>query len=518
MTLIGVATLAALAPMAARADVAPPFTENFSVDDSNWGTNNNTVSGGEFTVPPVYTNNGGVDGAGDGFIGYNHTWGVFNPSIPTTVIFRANDNTNSSGDAFKGNWINAGVNEISFYARHDESVPMTAWLRVAPNGPAWNIRGTDVPVGNGWSLVSFPISLAAAQAGYGDSWVYSTATPNVNDAPAQYAAAFSAVVNMQVSFEQEGLAQGSTTLFELDGVTVVPEPTGAAVLAGAGALGLLKRRRRRRTAKAVVAVASVAGVTGVATQSASALNPTYFNQTVPQFENPAWWAGSPDPIPADATAQQWDTFLDGLGNAVLSGPGTGENNFLFNDAVTPPAVSATGINNSIYIFSQAGQQATIPTDTVVLQPGGGTYVNVQIAATVGANGTGLPGSPITVADFAILPGTLRLTDLLGNTLPGGAAGEVTNYEVTSSYQGTFEFFPGFPVKGEHYLYQFFLPGHSGDFRVAWTEQNHSVFDALRVDTLTVVPEPASTSALALASLPCGAMLGRRYRRRVIDKG
>jgi hypothetical protein len=238
------AVVGGVAVPSASADVSPPFTETFATDDANWGTNVNSVSNGEFTAPPVFNSSDGVGGAGDGYISYNHTWGTFNPMTPTTVIFRANDNTNSSGDEFKGNWINAGVNEVSFYARHNENVPMTAWLRIAPNGAAWNVRGTDVPVGNGWSLITFPISQAAAVAGYGDSWVYSTGTPNVNDAPAQYNAAFSAVVNFQVSFEQEGFAQGEQTLFSLDNVSIVPEPASMGLLAGAG-LMLIARRNRR---------------------------------------------------------------------------------------------------------------------------------------------------------------------------------------------------------------------------------------------------------------------------------
>jgi hypothetical protein len=247
-------------------------------------------------------------------------------------------------------------------------------------------------------------------------------------------------------------------------------------------------------------VTAFGGLT-LAASSALALNPSYFGDTTPDFVNP-WWHS--DPLPALATSQQWDTFTSATGAANLA---TGTNNFLNNGGLAAPTVTATGISEAIYYFNSGPVTATIPNfggpDGSLVS--GGTHVIVQVAATIGANTPDFTQG--MVADYSILPGTLHLTDLDGNTLPGGAADDAV-YTLLASFEGDFEQIPGYPATGEHHRFEFFLPDYTGDFKVTWMQQNHSVFDALRVDTI-IVPEPASTGILAV--LASAAILRRRQR-------
>jgi hypothetical protein len=127
---------------------------------------------------------------------------------------------------------------------------------------------------------------------------------------------------------------------------------------------------------------------------------------------------------------------------------------------------------------------------------------VQTAATLGGYGD------------SVLPGTLEIVDLSGNPLSGGANSaalvndnEMFTGEVTSSF-GT--------VTLQTKIWEFFLPGYTGDFRVRWTEQVHSSFDQVRIDSMiassafapsfVAVPEP---TALALVG---ACLLGLAFNR------
>jgi hypothetical protein len=135
--------------------------------------------------------------------------------------------------------------------------------------------------------------------------------------------------------------------------------------------------------------------------------------------------------------------------------------------------------------------------------GAGTHVIVQTAATLGGTGQ------------TVLPGTLQIVDLGGSPLTGGAnsaavvnGDEIFNGSVSSSMG---------EVTLAVQIWEFFLPGFAGDFRVQFTEEIHSSFDQLRVDSMisstafapSFVPEPTS---LALAGLCAFGLALSRKRR------
>jgi hypothetical protein len=246
--------------------------------------------------------------------------------------------------------------------------------------------------------------------------------------------------------------------------------------------------------KCVFTLVAVAAIHAGST--ARAVSVTYFGSATPNFTAPPSWSVG-DPL---STSQLWDVFTGNNGAANLAAPG----NFLSNGGLATPTLNvAGGFSPAIYNFSQGAVTATVPNfggPTGSLT--GGTRVVVQAALTVGPNAT------LDALAYSILPGTLSVTDTLGNSLLGGSPGDAA-ITLLSSYTGTFTF-GGLIVPGEQWKYEFYLPNWTGDVKVSWTENQHSVVDAVRVDT-RIVPEPATWVLGGLAAIG-GCLLARRARR------
>lgn len=144
----------------------------------------------------------------------------------------------------------------------------------------------------------------------------------------------------------------------------------------------------------------------------------------------------------------------------------------------------------------------------------GTHVIVQTAAA--PNGV------------SVIPGTLEIVDIAGSPISGG--------DNASSLQQS-EFFydtatiPGFgDVDLQGLIFEFWLPGYTGDFKAQWSEQVHSSFQGLRVDsmiseasggnspfvlTTSPVPEPGSLILLAVSGLGLGVVAWKRRAKNVL---
>lgn len=248
--------------------------------------------------------------------------------------------------------------------------------------------------------------------------------------------------------------------------------------------------------KCVLTIAAIATIHIGST--AQAVSVTYFGSTTPNFTEPSSWTVGQ----SLSTSQLWDVFSGSTGAASFATPG----NSLSNGGLGTPTLNvAGGISPAIYNFSQGAVTATVPNyggPTGSLA--GGTKVVVQAAVTVG------PDLTLAALAYSILPGTLTVTDSLGNALLGGAAGDAT-ISLLNSYTGTFTF-GGLLVPGEQWKYEFYLPNWTGDVKVSWTENQHSVVDAVRIDT-KIVPEPATWILGGLAAIG-GCLLARRTRRNV----
>lgn len=209
------------------------------------------------------------------------------------------------------------------------------------------------------------------------------------------------------------------------------------------------------------------------------------------FVEPAGWNVGV----SGSTNQTWDALFVAANNAPDAGF------YTTNPAIaTAPSLSAlspgfaTGTQN-FYSFT-----GDYPVTASIYNHGtagsNGTHVIVQTSATLGGSGD------------TVLPGTLEVVDLTGNAITGGAnvdalvnGAEMFNGEVTSSF-GT--------VTLQAKIWEFFLPGYTGDFQVRWTEQIHSSFDQLRIDSMiassafapsfVAVPEPASLALVGACVL------------------
>lgn len=204
------ALVAGFVASAASAGVSA-FTETFDNGNANWldgSQNSATWEAGSLTTA--------ADVASAGAFGL--------------LLFRAQDNADSSGDAFVGDYVANQINRISFDIRHDADRDLSFIVRFATsnNSPAFVIF-SDVSVAAGeWTNVSFDISPDNPLLTFAGG-TYETVAPQVG--------------NVQVLVDRvDGLTTPLVTSFDLDNVRIVPAPGAAAVLAMGG---LVAARRRR---------------------------------------------------------------------------------------------------------------------------------------------------------------------------------------------------------------------------------------------------------------------------------
>lgn len=208
---------------------APPFTENFNLGDANWRFSTATA------LTPVAA--GGPDGSA--YVSRTFSFSsLTNPAATSATVFRAQDEFNSSGVAYAGNWASLGVNEVSLYVRHSAPDPLVFNARFAnpANFPGASYFSDPVPA-NVWTPLTFDVTAASPQL----------ADPSYEGT--SYGFVMSNIGHMQFGVNIPAALVGSTTpfTFDLDSVSVgvVPEPAAAGLMAlSAGAFGLAVRRRR----------------------------------------------------------------------------------------------------------------------------------------------------------------------------------------------------------------------------------------------------------------------------------
>lgn len=225
-TLTGfIAGITLLVGAAASAAPSLGFTETFEGGPNGW--TNTTRTGLD------HLSSGGV-----GDTAYVSTaWEASSIGEQGTTIFRGEQSRGASGLAFTGNYLSAGVTELSLSVRHDASEPMGVFVRFA--GIA-NFPGVfffaPAPIQSGvWTDVSFSIDPANPLFGAeGDPSEWGTMFNSV----------FSNVANVQVVFTRmPGSELAGPVTFGLDNVSIIPAPgAGASVLLLAGLAGARRRR------------------------------------------------------------------------------------------------------------------------------------------------------------------------------------------------------------------------------------------------------------------------------------
>ena len=201
-----------------------PFTESFEVNSSGWVYGTSTA--------PIWATSGGA-------VGSAHISGSASV-IGTgfgTIVFRANDANNASGDAFVGNWLSAGVTAFSAYVRHNADVALNFYARFDAGAGRAGSSVNFLVNPNSWTLLQLPIvnEITSFQS-YGAAGTGQAAFNTI----------FGGIQNVQIALAADTAHAGKTVTVDLDGVSMVPEPTASALLVAAGAALLASRRPRLR--------------------------------------------------------------------------------------------------------------------------------------------------------------------------------------------------------------------------------------------------------------------------------
>lgn len=241
-----------------------------------------------------------------------------------------------------------------------------------------------------------------------------------------------------------------------------------------------------------------------------------------QFLNPAGWNGG-DP---NSTYQEWDYLATASGNSpdhgYVTNP-TGLDTPTFS-VKSPGFVSGS---HNFYSFSaDYGATADIynhggSSGTGSFGSESGTHVIVQVGTSVNSDEESFPGH-----GTGVYLDSLKLVNLLGGAITGGDNGSALQIAEVSYQLDVPASFGA--VDYQELIYEFWLPGYTGDFRVDWDQKVHAMIDTLRVDSmiaaaavgggspfsLTIVPEPGTVGLLVTGAMSAvGAVLLRRRRAR-----
>jgi hypothetical protein len=199
------------------------YTESFTLNDAGW-------TGITTTQALDHHLAGGADNAGYVAIKPANAAPPINfMSANGAIVFRADPA--DSGGSFAGNWLDAGVSTVQAYLRHNfDQFPIEFYVRLT-NGPAAVFFADQtVAASDDWQLVNFEISPA-----------------NLTFAGGTFDGVLSNVQNFQIGARIQGVVANPgepTLLFDVDQVSLVPEPASVFIAMAAAVFGLTWRRTR----------------------------------------------------------------------------------------------------------------------------------------------------------------------------------------------------------------------------------------------------------------------------------
>ena len=129
--------------------------------------------------------------------------------------------------------------------------------------------------------------------------------------------------------------------------------------------------------------------------------------------------------------------------------------------------------------------------------GMGTHVIVQVGATLNPEAVSFPGH-----GTGVYLNSMKLTDLSGSALAGGANGDKLSVAEISYYEEVLTSFGN--VEYQELIFEFWLPGYTGNFRVDWDAKVHSTLDTLRVDSMMAAEAAGGGSPFPLSLVGAGS--------------
>jgi hypothetical protein len=210
---------------AAKAAVVP-VTEDFTANVANWADStamnllNHVTSGGP--------DGGAYASMSRSLMGLGGT---------SSVLFRAQDELNSSSHAFEGNWLTDGVGRFSALVRHNAPQPLSYFTRFSspanfPGGTA--VKFAPVPP-NTWAQLTFDIRADNPEF--------------VTFEGSNFNTVFSNIGHVQLGVSVPAALNDNTTAFTFDidkaSLAAIPEPATllGSVIASISIAGGLRRRR-----------------------------------------------------------------------------------------------------------------------------------------------------------------------------------------------------------------------------------------------------------------------------------
>ncbi len=211
-----------------QAHATVPFTENFTSSVSNWAD----ATGQALAT---FVPSGGPDSSSYASSTFNVSGSADDDGI---IVFRGQDEFNSSNHAFEGNWLAGGINHFSAYVKSNAPVPVTFFARfaTASNFPGVAADNGTVAQPNTWTLLSFDIN---------PSEINATLFP---EGPLSfYDTVFTGLGHVQIGYDVPvgyGMTNNTFT-FGLDKVSInTPEPTSCLLALGFASLVFIRRRSR----------------------------------------------------------------------------------------------------------------------------------------------------------------------------------------------------------------------------------------------------------------------------------
>ncbi len=207
-----------------------PFNEEFATGTSNWLAGDSSAA--------TWNATGGVDGGG-----YISAPGTIVSSGFGAIVFRGNATADASGGAFVGDWLTGGVTLFNTYVRHNALADLNIFARLDSGAGRAGSTVSFLVAPNTWTLLSVPIvDSASSFQSYGGASPGGQ-VPNA----AGFSSIFSSVQNIQIVIAPDVALAGNTYSFDVDGISVVPEPSTVGLLVfGLAGLAWLQRRRARR--------------------------------------------------------------------------------------------------------------------------------------------------------------------------------------------------------------------------------------------------------------------------------